>query len=295
MKSTETAIKIRYFAAAVALILAASVAVEAGGSREQVPVTYFPVHVGDIWHYDYDQPETSEDTPKTIKDYRYLLGTKYYRWVSGRNEDRVDTVRVDSDGNVIWFSRGWELMWFDFSKDSGSTYDCYVPYWQQVTVCKFVSHETAMGVFDNCVEFCFDWPDWMDDEVYYVFAPNVGLISERHDGWSVYSLTSAVIDHQEVKAGIHAPEIPEGYAIRQNYPNPFNRSTVIDYRVPASGDVRMELFDVQGRRVDERFEGRKSAGAHTLVYANDGLASGVYFYRLTHGRVTLSGKMVLQK
>ncbi len=84
--------------------------------------------------------------------------------------------------------------------------------------------------------------------------------------------------------------------LSQNYPNPFNPQTSIDFVVPATGNVTLEVFDVSGARVATLFSGVKSAGSRTTVSFNaDGLASGVYFYRLSGNGFTEMRKMVLLK
>lgn len=65
-----------------------------------------------------------------------------------------------------------------------------------------------------------------------------------------------------------------------NQPNPFNPRTVLKWSLQAPAEVRIELFDLRGRRV-ARFEpGRRSAGTHSLVLDASGLASGTYLVRL---------------
>ncbi len=93
------------------------------------------------------------------------------------------------------------------------------------------------------------------------------------------------------------PTKPLTFALRQNYPNPFNPTTVITYELPSLSDVRVELFDVLGRKVATLVQERKSAGiyAFTLNASNYGLSSGVYFYRIQAGQFVETKKMLLLK
>jgi len=77
------------------------------------------------------------------------------------------------------------------------------------------------------------------------------------------------------------PDLPTSYRLDQNYPNPFNPSTVIGYLIPRSTFVRLEVFDVLGRSVQTLVNGVQGFGPHSVVFDGVGLASGVYFYRLT--------------
>jgi hypothetical protein len=89
--------------------------------------------------------------------------------------------------------------------------------------------------------------------------------------------------------------MPKSFALKQNYPNPFNPTTVIDYELPSASKVRVELYDVLGRKVMELFSGEKPAGYHQVQMNGLNLASGVYFYRLQAGTFVQTKKMLLVK
>ncbi|MGA9117174.1 MAG: hypothetical protein WB626_10395 [Bacteroidota bacterium] len=101
--------------------------------------------------------------------------------------------------------------------------------------------------------------------------------------------------------GASPPELPEGFALEQNYPNPFNPATQISYRVPERSRVRIEVFDVVGRRVALLLDAERPAGSHSLEWnprLSGGAASGVYLLRMqaaTPGGVRYDGmrKIVL--
>ena len=91
---------------------------------------------------------------------------------------------------------------------------------------------------------------------------------------------------------------PPGFTLGPNYPNPFNPSTVIPYHLPASGFVRLEVFNLLGQRIATLVDGARSAGSHAAVWdATDAsgrsVGAGVYIYRLTAGAATATGRMVL--
>jgi subtilisin family serine protease len=74
--------------------------------------------------------------------------------------------------------------------------------------------------------------------------------------------------------------LPKAFALEQNYPNPFNPSTVISYQLPAASEVRLELFDVLGRKISTLVNARQSAGYYNFTLNAGNLATGIYFYRL---------------
>lgn len=84
----------------------------------------------------------------------------------------------------------------------------------------------------------------------------------------------------------------------QNLPNPFNRGTVISYRTPNSGKVRLKVFDVSGRLVQVLIDKTQKAGHHTVQWdgrARSGslVASGTYYYQLEIAGQRQTKSMVL--
>lgn len=95
---------------------------------------------------------------------------------------------------------------------------------------------------------------------------------------------------------VNEPNIAaRGYRLLQNYPNPFNASTAISFSIPKSGEVRIVLFDVLGRKIDIILEGYKTVGEHSIKYNASNLNSGVYFYQLTSGDFKETRKLLLLK
>ncbi len=89
--------------------------------------------------------------------------------------------------------------------------------------------------------------------------------------------------------------------LEQNAPNPFNPVTSIRFSVAKNGArVRMSIFDVAGRFVEDIVDGTATAGEHVARWdgtAADGrsVASGVYFVRLSVDGWTGTRKMALMK
>jgi len=61
-----------------------------------------------------------------------------------------------------------------------------------------------------------------------------------------------------------------------NYPNPFNPSTRIDFSLVKQTEVRLDVYDLKGRRVETLLRAVKPAGNHSVIYQPRNLASGVY-------------------
>jgi len=91
-------------------------------------------------------------------------------------------------------------------------------------------------------------------------------------------------------------ENPTTVSLNQNYPNPFNPSTIISYTLNTSTNVKLNVYNITGRKVATLVNGRQTAGAQEVRFDASSLASGVYIYRLqTTSGTTLSKKMILIK
>jgi len=81
-------------------------------------------------------------------------------------------------------------------------------------------------------------------------------------------------------AAVNGPELPGEMRLEQNFPNPFNPDTEIRYNLPRECEVRLEVFDVQGRRVALLVDARQPRGHHKVVFSVKYLPSGSYFFRI---------------
>jgi len=84
------------------------------------------------------------------------------------------------------------------------------------------------------------------------------------------------------------------------HPNPFRTSTGIRYALPQETELRLDVFDVSGRRMRSLVQGKQKPGTYQVAWdGTDGqgrrLAAGVYLVRLVAGDRNLTRKVVLLK
>ena len=90
-------------------------------------------------------------------------------------------------------------------------------------------------------------------------------------------------------------ELPQKITLGQNYPNPFNPTTTITFDLAKQEQVRLEVFDLLGRKVATVVDGMKTAGSHQVRFDATNLSSGMYLYRLSAGDVSEVRRMVLSR
>ncbi|HKI44688.1 MAG TPA: T9SS type A sorting domain-containing protein [Balneolales bacterium] len=131
--------------------------------------------------------------------------------------------------------------------------------------------------------------------IYGVIDPN-NQITEVHEnnnmGWSALEVSGITTAIQKDPDG---NQLPTSVKLYPNYPNPFNPTTTIHYALPASGNVRLTVYNILGRKIAQLVDGRQTAGNHDIRFNASQLSSGVYFYRLQVNNFVRTGKMMLIK
>ena len=108
------------------------------------------------------------------------------------------------------------------------------------------------------------------------------------DSLQILRLTQTEISEDAVQP-------PASFSLAQNYPNPFNAQTAIRYDLPVSSDVRIEVYDILGRKIQTLVSENQEAGAHKAVWDASNIPSGIYFYRIQAGDYAESKSCVLLK
>ena len=99
--------------------------------------------------------------------------------------------------------------------------------------------------------------------------------------------------------------MPDETALLRNYPNPFNPETWFPYQLSRAADVTIAIYSVNGMLVRTLSLGHQAAGMYrskSRAAYWDGrnafgepVASGIYFYTLTAGTFSATGKMLIRK
>jgi len=83
------------------------------------------------------------------------------------------------------------------------------------------------------------------------------------------------------------------HSLKQNYPNPFNPTTEIRYNLPERANVRLEIYNLSGQRIETLVNEPQEPGVHWVTWDAFGYSSGVYFYKLTAGDRVSAKRMTL--
>lgn len=114
-------------------------------------------------------------------------------------------------------------------------------------------------------------------------------------GYSIYEFE--IYNQISTSTDNDKENLPIEFSLSNNYPNPFNPETMIEYLIPKTAIVELKVYDVLGKEVATLVNEVQNAGKHSARFSinNYGLASGIYFYRISTEGLTLVKKMMLVK
>jgi len=118
------------------------------------------------------------------------------------------------------------------------------------------------------------------------------------EGWLAVLSRSASLATAAQHPGPGAgSSVPPEFALYQSRPNPFGASTTIRFDLPRPAQVRIEVFDLLGRRVAQVSDAAFPAGSHAVAWepraAEGRVRPGIYVYRIRAGEFQDQKKMIL--
>jgi parallel beta-helix repeat protein len=79
------------------------------------------------------------------------------------------------------------------------------------------------------------------------------------------------------------------------YPNPFSAGTTIWYDIPKTENVKLTVYDLNGKTISTLVDQVLPEGRHESEFSADKLSPGIYFFRLMTGQQTATGKLMVNK
>lgn len=256
----------------------------------------FPSSVGNYWQYKYGSPDSGKADYKLITDTTSIDGKKYFiieTQIGTNVSERL--LRKDNDGNIWQYNEkeNKAYLWFDFSVPDSSFYYCQLNENAdsfKVKVFHNINIETFAGTFENCFEFFFDIPEYFDEEQWFVFAPNVGIVKIQYASVSQL-ISSASINGNIISQIQQNRERSNDFILEQNFPNPFNPATNISFSLEKDSYICLKVFDILGHEIVTLLNDKLNAGNHSVLWKPTGLSNGIYLYQLKSDDFTLTKKM----
>lgn len=200
------------------------------------------------------------------------------------------TIATCEAGTPLDGTQDWTFLWSDFATSPAATF-----FNVRLHLDKPTSGENYAWYDDVRL---IEWEPWQPANLPFAVAypSNIRYIQVRFDAAGA----NAIVRWEDVRSG-YAPSLVENgeapvsasIALRPARPNPVRASAVVEYMLPRAGQVRLDVFDVTGRRVARIADGAQAAGWHTAVWDARAAASGLYLCKLSAGGSVRTEKLVV--
>jgi Secretion system C-terminal sorting domain len=236
-------------------------------------------------------------------EYMVLEGHSYYYWlesVSTTNELELfgpvsveilfeEIITVLSEFSAIYENTNPVLNWSTASETDNLGFIVQRsedPNGYVLADCTQLNNEiiTGMGTTSYETDYTFDDENFVvEGHTYFYWLESVNPIGDIN----VFGPVSLEIPDQ---GGI--PNAGFETSLNPNYPNPFNPETTISFNIKENETGILSIYNLKGEKIlKENFE----TGNHQYHWNAEGLASGMYFYKLSSPTTTITKKMILMK
>ena len=89
--------------------------------------------------------------------------------------------------------------------------------------------------------------------------------------------------------------IPEEFSLSMPYPNPFNPSVKLDFSLPTTQIVEVNIYNLNGEHVANIVNGLQNVGRHSISWNANSHPTGIYFMRFASEETTKTTKVMLIK
>jgi hypothetical protein len=133
--------------------------------------------------------------------------------------------------------------------------------------------------------------------VYSFTGGSISVIDSVQNQYQFDYAYTATFHYKTISTDVASDDVsvPANFALLQNYPNPFNPSTTIRYALPHLSHVTVTVFNTLGQQVATMVNDEIEAGYYEVQFNAEGLASGVYFYRLHAGDYVARKRLLVLK
>ncbi len=153
--------------------------------------------------------------------------------------------------------------------------------------------ETADGLYHYSIE---DLSIRFSD-----YDENDSLTIEMNSTVEAYALSDIdSIDFEigsvDIKEEINLSNLPDHFSLQPAYPNPFNPMTNVTVFLPATENLKLQVYNIAGQRVATLADGVYGQGKHGFAFNAADLSSGIYFVcATTQNRSSVTQKIILMK
>jgi hypothetical protein len=275
-----------------------SIALLGGTCGSTFAQEYFPLHVGNEWHYhwysyDYSGPVPEFDSGdyivKVLRD-TVMSNQQRYAVLSRVLEPEFRRYLRGDTGAVFAYDTSTQTEYMLYNLTAAVNESWQLPVAMHTTV-EFTSggQDSLFGHLQFTREYRVD--PGLVGATDVRLARDFGPFFKHNEGeppgtrQTDTRLKGCIIDGQVYGILLSAERpVAEGtFALQQCYPNPPAASSniTIPFSLARAGHIELRLYDALGRERATLANGLYTGGAHRISFSARSLARGVYYYRLS--------------
>ena len=215
-------------------------------------------------------------------------------------------IKKTTDGGITWFVQNLPTV-------AGSIYNV-----RAMGSFSLINKDTLYGVggwfkYPNNQSRCLvykttngglNWGYQIPDTSFNIFQLRHIFFMDNNRGWAFMTYNRSIHTSNggsdtTFYTGINNNEnqiVSTDFVLEQNYPNPFNPFTVISFKLSKSGNVKLNIFDITGKKISTLVNEYKHSGNYSVTFNAQNLPSGIYFYSMIiDGNIVDTKKMICVK
>ncbi len=229
------------------------------------------------YYYDYQH---------SVLEYLVPIPTDQYKMVKFKFQCIRNIPSWDDDYLIVSFHDG--LAWYELGRIYGPSIIPLPPGWEQFEYLIDRSIESFRFKF----EFVSDFQNVCPSNGYNYYDWFMGVMVDEPSVFG-YVLEDETAGDDLTKSIENT--LPRVFSLSQNAPNPFNVTTIVRFELPKASDVKLDVFNISGRKITTLIDEFLPPGYHQVNFDGSSTTSGIYFYRIEAGSHTSVKKMLLIK
>lgn len=160
---------------------------------------------------------------------------------------------------------------------------------------------SATDADGNTISYDFiNYPSWLTKTNSTLFgtSPSIAVDTSFYviatDGELSDTLKVNLIVNEQTSV-LSQNTIPQTYSLFPNFPNPFNPQTNVKIALPQKTDIKIYIYDLNGRIISKVFEGQLPPGYHSFVWNAGNQPSGTYYIKVQSTAFSKVTKCLLLK
>lgn len=196
-------------------------------------------------------------------------------FLSSLTYSSINSTQFDTSIVKIWINNKWENSLLVYNKfDINGNYNLRITEkWDGVN---WVNSQIQNFNYDNKKRFIYANNEiWNDSD----WVPGDGVIILQNDIQYLniaFFTEDITVYYKDITSVISQQTKEKTDLFLSSYPNPFNSTAKIEYSIPASGNVKIKVYDAIGRLVSVLVNEYKLPGKYNVTFDGNNLSSGLY-------------------